>query len=236
MKLSYIPAFVTLLLFCSCSGGAQKFQAELDDLREIQARQTAQMDQFNDELKQLQGTVEELEYKILGKSKELENKLRRFGKRVPPPPGVPKDLLNKDQESISRNQGEAADQFSKGLELLRAGDFDKSKAVFEAFLEANPDTAFSDNALFWMGICYEKLGLYDRAIGSYSQVFSKFPAEDMVPVSLFHLATAFSKTSSNEEAVLTLEKLIDEHKNSPYAKKAKAMLTELKRSQRKRRR
>ena len=229
----------TLAVVCTagvgCAGGGSKMQAmesSLADLRGIQAQQTAKIDELQLELDTIKGSLDEIQFAVLGKTKELEQRLKRFGSRVPPPKGVPADLLNEDQERISRNSGPAAEMFGKGLELVRAGDFQTAQGLFQTFVDENPDTAFSDNALFWVGICLEKQGLYDRAVVSYSEVFQRFPAEDRVPAALFYLGGAFHKMDSNEEAKLTYQKLVDEHPRSSYAAKAKKELAAIRSSSR----
>lgn len=220
----------------ACSGGSKiaSLESALADLRGIQAQQTAKIDELQFELDKVKGSLDEVQFAVQGKTKELEQRLKRFGSRVPPPKGVPGDLLNEDQERISRNSGPAAEQFTKALELVRAGDFVTAQGLFQRFVEENPDTSFSDNALFWTGICLEKQGLYDRAVVSYSEVFQKYPAEDRVPAALFRLAGAFRKIESSEEAKLTYQKLVDEHPRSSYASKAKKELAAMRSSRRRR--
>lgn len=223
--------FAAAAAFCGgCAGGGSKLQSledSLSDLRALQAKQSAKVDELQLEIDKIKGSLDEIEFAVLGKTKELEQRLKRFGSRVPPPEGVPADLLNQDQERIARNTGEAAETFARALELLRAGDFPGAQELFQTFVDANPDTAFSDNALFWIGISLEKQGLYDRAVVAYSEVFQRFPAEDRVPAALFHLGGAFHKMDSVEEAKLTYQKLIDEHPRSSYAAKAKEELASL---------
>ena len=98
---------------------------------------------------------------------------------------------------------------------------------FNEFIQGNPGTAFTDNALFWTGVCYDKLGQFDRAIGSYSDVFQRYPAEDFVAPSLYRLAETFLKMDSKSEATLTLQKLVDEHKGTVWAQRGQELLTSI---------
>ena len=134
-----------------------------------------------------------------------------------------------------QQSGPSADQYKGALARLRGGDFEGAKGAFSAFIEQNPGTAFTDNGLFWLGICYSKLGQYDRAIVSFSDVFQSYPAEDMVPASLYYLAETFVKTNSHDDAILTLEKLREDHPKSKFAAKARKRIAEIKKLKRRRR-
>lgn len=196
----------------------------IEDLRSIQAEHTQQLSRIQDTLRTLSGKVDELEHVALGKTAELEQSLKQVSSRVPPPSGVPEDLLDRDDQEIARISGPAADQYRLALGQLRSGNFDAARGNFESFYQANPQTAFSDNALFWTGVCYEKMGQCDRAILPLSDVFQKLPAEDFVPVALLRLADCFDKLGSSRDAVLTLQKLVDEHPRSGPAEEARGRL------------
>lgn len=225
------------VFFAACAGARidsveRQMKSDLDDLRSIQAEHTADLNTIRQELREVSGKVEELQYVAMGRTKELERTLNRLGSRVPPPPGVPEKLLNSDEEQIASLTGPAADTYKRGLNQLRAGDFEGGRETFSRFVQDNPGTAFTDNALFWLGICYGKLGQYDRAVVAFSDVFQSYPAENMVPASLYHLSETFVKMGSIQDAKLTLQKLIDEHPKSSFNRKARNRLRELKRRRR----
>ena len=205
----------------------RELKSNLTDLRTLQAQQSSDLNSIRAELRQFSGRMEEIQHVSVGKTQELEQTITQLKSRVPPPAGVPEDLLNQDEERIASTPGAAADLYRKSLQQIRTGDFDGALRGLTQFIQENPGTAFTDNALFWQGIAAEKQGQYDRAIVSYSEVFQKYPAEDMVPAALFSLAEAFDKLGSKSDAVLTLQKLVDEHPRSPYASKGRARLMEL---------
>ncbi|HQH28994.1 MAG TPA: tetratricopeptide repeat protein, partial [Oligoflexia bacterium] len=159
--------------------------ASVGELRRIQADHTAALDEIRADLRMLAGKVEQIERQTMGKTKELERSLQRLGTRVPPPPGVPEDLLTQDEEAIAAIAGPAAEMYRQALGFLRGGDIEESRKLFARFVDQNPGTAFTDNALFWLGIACTKLGQYDRAVVAFSEVFQKYPAEDMVPAALY---------------------------------------------------
>lgn len=198
-------------------------------MRGIQAEHTAQLSEIRAELRTLRGKVEEMQYVSQGKAQELERTIQQLGARVPPPAGVPVDLLNSDEDKIAPIQGEAADLYRGALARLRAGDFQTAKQQFSDFAAANPGTAFTDNALFWSGIASNKLGQRDQAIVAFSDVLRTYPAEDMVAASMFYLGRVFAASDARDDAVLTFQRLIDEHPRSEFAAQARKEVRKLKR-------
>ncbi len=221
--------------FTACSDGritqleetTRKLKTEIADIRALQAEQTTSLRQIGSEMRSLTGRVEEVQHVSTGKTQELEQTITKLKSRVPPPAGVPEDLLNADDERIAANSGPAAEQYKLALQQIRTGDLESANQTLTSFITSNPGTAFTDNALFWLGITYQKLGKYDQAVGAFSDVFGKYPAEDFVPPSLFYLADTFVKTGAKQDAVLTLQKLLDEHPSSIVTPRAKALLSEL---------
>lgn len=218
----------------SSSKGGRTVNDDIQDLRSIQAQQTADLNKFKDELRIIRGQIEEIQYQSLGRTEELERTVKQLGSRVPPPAGVPEDILNDDEQQIGRIPGDASSLYISGLNALRSGDFSQAEQIFVQFVAGNPDTAFTDNALLWLGICYEKLGQMDRAVLMYSDVYQKFPAEDRVPVALYRLGDVFLTLGSKDEAKLAFQKIVDDHRGSSIAKQAKEKLAALKTSSKKR--
>ncbi len=223
-----------LLLGSACSGGRitaleESTKRDFRDVRSLQAETTASLNVIRQELRQMQGQIEELQHSSQGKAQQLEQSLRQLGSRVPPPEGVPAQLLTTDEEKIARITGASADEFKDALASLRAGDFAAANNLFSKFAAENPGTAFTDNALFWSGICNIKMGRYDQAVVSFSDVYQSYPAEDMVTPALFHLSVAFEKLGSKQDAIDTLQKLIDDHPSSALASKARTRIRTLKR-------
>jgi TolA-binding protein len=225
-----VIAISLLILFAACSDSRleqleiaqKKTKSDITDLRSLIAEHTASLGQLRADVNRLTGKVDETIHSTQGKTTELLNTIEQLSSRVPPPVGVPEDLLSEDEQAIAPHSGEQAEVFKGALRLLRSGNVDGAKAEFERFLQASTEAnRFSDNAYFWIGICSDKLGQTDQAITAYSNVFQKFPAEDRVPAALYRLAADFKKLGSINDSQLILQKLIDEHPTSEFARSAK---------------
>ena len=208
---------------------------DLGDIRSIQAQQNTKIEEIKTEMRGLTGKVEEVQHTSVGKTQELEQTISKLQSRVPPPAGVPEQLLNQDDERIAPLNGAAADMYRQALSAVRTGDFVVARTTLEQFIEQNPGTAFTDNALFWFGVVNERLNQLDKAVASFSEVFQKYPAEDMVPAALYFLAETLVRMNSKNDAILTLQKLIDEHPKSEFAAQGRARIAQLQPSVRKKR-
>ncbi len=236
----HFPSAVLSLMFalslCACGGGGRMHALEqfkdqttrdIADIRAVQAEHNAILGDIRAQFRELTGKVEEAQHLSVGRTQELERTLQRFGTRVPPPEGIPSELLSRDEDAIARNTGPAAELYRTALNQLRTGEFERAAVSFEEFVTQNPGTAFTDNALFWTALCREKMEQYDRAVSSYNEILQKYPAEDMVPMALLRLADNFARIGLIEDAVITLDKFIDEfprHSMIAQAKKRRAEL------------
>jgi TolA-binding protein len=220
-----ILSFSSLLILSACSAGLEKrMDRDFREIRSIQAEQTAAITEMRHEIRELTGRLDEIQHQTKGRTTQLESAIQQLGTRVPPPSGVPAKLLALDEQRITPIKGAAADMYRDALRLLRNGEFEQAHASFTEFAKRNPGTAFTDNAFFWSGISSMKLDRYERAIGEFSDVYEKYPAEDMVAPALYYMADALFHLGLGNDGVLTLQKLLDDHPDSEYAKKAKERL------------
>ncbi|MDR2338222.1 MAG: tetratricopeptide repeat protein [Deltaproteobacteria bacterium] len=218
-QIRYSDFLILFLLFLqvSCSGQTNELNTNLGQLRTVQAEMTTKISDLQSNIDLLTGRVEELEYKLRGQTEQIERKLDFVSSRVPPPEGVPEDLLNSDEEALKLNTGQSATSYKVGLSQIRTGDFEAARQTFLVFIENNPNTAYTDNALFWTGITWELIDNYDRAIVAYNDAYQKFPAEDYAPVAIYQISECFRKMNDTNNMRLMLQKLIDEYPKSKYA-------------------
>lgn len=222
-----ISMAIIFSLLSACSGSLEgKMNREFSEVRSIQAEQTSAITDIRHEIREIRGQLDEIQHSSKGKTRDLETAISKLGSRVPPPSGVPEQLLIADENSISRISGPAADSYKESLKLIRTGDFESAHKAFITFAEQNVGTAYTDNAYFWAGISSIKLARFERSIVEFSDVFQKYPAEDMVAPALYYMADALFNLGSGNDGVLTLQKLVDDHPKSEWAKKAKERLKE----------
>ena len=223
--LNFVILASVAVSFTACTTGLERrMDKELGDLRSMQAEQTVALSEMQQQVRQITGRLDEIQHVSQGRAQALEKSLEQLGNRLPPPSGVPEDLFAQDEDKIGKINGSSAEEYKRALQALRGGDFKASQDAFNTFASANAGTAFTDNALFWAGISAVKQGYYDQAIVSFSEVYQKYPAEDMVAPALYYMGEALFAMGSGNDGVLTFQKLIDEHPDSEYAAKAKSRI------------
>lgn len=228
--MKYLTIFAILLLV-ACSSGkspSELMDEDLSQIRAIQAENIASIENLTSEVRNLSGKVEEMQHSSQGKAQELEKTLAQVSSRVPPPAIVPVSLLEKDEKLISREVGAAAREYSLALRKLRAADFSGAQNGFREFVNQNPQTSFSDNAIFWVALCYESFGDYARAITYYSDVFTNYSKDDFAPAALYRLGENFLKMGSSFEAKDAFLKLKEDFPRSEFSLKAEEKLRVLK--------
>lgn len=117
--------------------------------------------------------------------------------------------------------------YLKGLESLKAGDVATAREQFTKFLEQNPKHELAANAYYWIGETHYSEKNYESAILAYQEVIKNFPGKDKVVAAMLKQAMSFNAIKDTKSARFVLKKLIEGFPKSEEAKKARAMLKEI---------
>lgn len=135
------------------------------------------------------------------------------------------ELANAKKDEV----GSAPDAlYLKGLDSLKGGYFSAAREQFSKFLEQNPKHELAANAHYWIGETYYSEKNYESAILSYQEVIKSYPGKDKVVAAMLKQAMAFNAIKDGKSAKFVLKKLIEGFPKSEEARKAKAMLKEIK--------
>ncbi len=63
----------------------------------------------------------------------------------------------------------------------RGGEYKTAIDRFRAFLQTHPSSDYADNALFWLGESYFKLGDHEQAVLAFDDVVKRYPEGNKVP-------------------------------------------------------
>jgi len=228
---------VTLLLVLSgvvsgCTAELQRdvrvLQRDLSQVRSIQADHHAQLTQLQEEQSALLGRMEEMEHsqrtKIDSAVSSLRNEVDTLTRRVPPPSGVPEDLLDQDVVTAGSLAPEVGSRFQKGLDLIRVGRFNESVSVLQTALDASVGMAHTAQIYFWLGVCYQQLRDFKNALRAFNEVVTGYPNSDRLPSALFKQAIVFKDLSDATTYEVTLRKLIKDFPKSMEARRARSLL------------
>jgi TolA-binding protein len=152
----------------------------------------------------------------------------------PPPPAVPQTAAPSWRETLGREVAAArssdyagAGLYRAGLSDMQQGNYANALAKFQGLQRRYPKSELSEPAEYFSAVALNEMGKYDQAILQYNDLAMRFPSGRFAAASLLGEAQAFMKINDRIDARLTLQKLLNDHPNSPQAPSARAMLASL---------
>ncbi len=205
------------------------------------------LDGLREEIRILNGKLEETEYLLKRKTAALEDAIAKR-----------KDILGKVEKRSALNY-DCIVNIQQYLNLESSGPYSKIKTVdktkkrfsedevyasakqafdrsdleaareeFQRIIKQYPKSPHADNAQFWIGEIYYREKWYEKAILEYQKVIEKYPKGNKVPASLLKQGFAFLNLGEKANARLILNELVAKHPKSNEAKIAKQKLKGLK--------
>jgi tol-pal system protein YbgF len=187
-----------------------------DNLEEIKSR----LGKLNQQLVDLQNTVQSLDAKISG------------GGGTPPATGVSGSgtPLSQPTSSVAPAAGPApsADTlYSNGLRDITSGKYDLARQEFQDYLKHYGDTDLASNAQFYLGeIAYSQKN-YDQAVTEYDRVLTNYPKSFKLAPAHLKKGMALIELGQKTAGVRELRELIKRYPGGEEERKARAKLKEL---------
>lgn len=144
------------------------------------------------------------------------------------------DSLSKKMSELAKDKKEEAaatgtdSLYLKGLDALKAGDVASAREQFTTFIDQNPKHDLAANAQYWIGETHYSEKNYEPAILAYQEVIKNYPGKEKVLAAMLKQALAFNEIKDTKSSKYVLKKLIEGFPKSEEAKKAKALLKEMK--------
>ncbi len=190
-----------------------------------------QVDALQDEVSRLRGAVEEAKHsaeQALSEARSVRQATPSGGAArgniaAMPVPGGPTPLS-------SEIRG-----YEEAFALYRGGEYEAAIDRFRSFLQNHESSDYADNALFWMGECYAKLGDYERAVLTFQDVVKRYPEGNKVPDALYRQGIALleiGQRSGDQQtydvaARQIFERIVRQHPQSERAAEAQRQLEAL---------
>ena len=229
--------------------GASRDSTE-KNLRGQYAGINADMEAMRQDLRQLTGRVEELEYVIKRKVSDYESGGQKRGERLDElnlsvakmdqrlaqmeqylnleskasrPETNPKTPGAAVQNASSESDQQLYDQARRAYDN---GEFDKARQLFQKLIKDYPKSSIVDNAQFWIGESYYQEKWYERAILEYQTVIEKYPKGNKVPSAMLKQGLALQQIGEKSSARLIFEELVKKYPKSSEAAIASRKLKE----------
>jgi tol-pal system protein YbgF len=232
-----------------------RLQTEVIDQSDLQGMEQSMQDMTNKNLRSnadLALRVEELQEQIEALHASLEVTTRRLqtisqelaagraqsgvGVVLPPVTVAPGD---EDLGTASSNRGgmpagAAAGSVASPDELYRSayedymrGNYDLAADGFGEYMRRWPSTELTDNALYWIGECYDAQEKPEEALTTFTKVLEDYPTSDKAAAAQLKKGLIYLKMGDQGQGVVNLQYVVYEHPGTREADLAREQLRSL---------
>lgn len=200
-----------------------------------------QLQQLQEEVARLRGTLEEQQYEIqrlkqegLERYQDLDSRLSSAGQA--PAPAAPATSGSQAAAPVAPaapangTPGDPAKEklfYDAAFDLIKAKDFAKADQAFSAFLRKYPTSQYAGNAQYWLGEVKLAQGDLQGAGRAFAQVSQSYPQHQKVADSLYKLAGVEQRLGETGKAKGILQQVIAQYPGTSAAQLAQRDLARL---------
>ncbi len=107
--------------------------------------------------------------------------------------------------------------YADGRKAYDNGELDAARQLFQKFIKEFPKSKNVDNAQFWIGESYYREKWYERAILEYQTVIEKYPNGNKVPAAMLKQGMALQHIGEKPSARLIFEELVKKYPKASEA-------------------
>jgi tol-pal system protein YbgF len=230
-------------------------QTEVIDKSDLRAMEQSMTDLTNKNMRSnadLAQKVEELQEQIEALYSSLEATTRRLQEIsqqmaasrsapvavLPPVTTLPSDAEGEGAPTagaaaagaaaLSGGGGTSPDElYRSAYEDYMRGNYDLAADGFAEYLRRYPNTELSDNALYWIGECYDAQERPEDALNTFTRVLDEFPNSDKAAAAQLKKGLIYLKTGDQGQGVVNLQYVVYEHPGTREADLAREQLKSL---------
>jgi tol-pal system protein YbgF len=219
-------------------------QSKEKNLRSQFAGMNVSLETLQQDIRTLNGRIEEIDYAVKRKLDEaanagtrmdevslrvakLEQRLDQLEQYLNLNESGKADLKQKTSNSAYQSQENSERQlYDNAKQAFDNGQLDKARQGFHQFISTYPKSANVDNAQFWIGESYYREKWYEKAILEYQTVIEKYPKGNKVASAMLKQGMAFLQLGDQSNARLILKELEKKYPKSKEAQIATKKLSE----------
>lgn len=194
---------------------------------------------LQEDLRDLRGQIEELQHQARQREQgqrdlyqDLDSRLQALEREVgivsaPIAGDAPEEAAAATADSADGADAEAVEQaYLAAFEKLQQ---ERQAAIrdFEAFVQAHPDSEYTDNAWYWLGQAHYVERAYGKAANAFRQVLEGFPDSNKAPDALYKTAVIQDERGEYADARKTLNEVIEKYPEDGAAELARKRLEAL---------
>ena len=117
--------------------------------------------------------------------------------------------------------------YRSAYEDYMRGNYDLAADGFGEYLRLYPRTELSDNALYWIGECYDALEKPQESLDTFTQVLEDYPTSDKAAAAQLKKGLIYLKMGDQGQGVVNLQYVVYEHPGTREADLAREQLRSL---------
>lgn len=133
-------------------------------------------------------------------------------------------------ESVAEEKADPAKaeaEYQRAFKLLKESQYEQAVVAFKKFLKEYPDSAFSDNAQYWLGETNYVMQHYELAINEYQALLNTYPNSQKVSHALLKIGYSYAELGNAEDATKILNKVKKQYPGTTAARLADERLRKL---------
>jgi tol-pal system protein YbgF len=180
-----------------------------------------QLDALQAEVRQLRGSLEELQFALEGAREQQRAQYLDLDRR-----------LKAVEQGAARLAEPAAAPgpeagYQAAFDSLKAGRYPEARAGFEAFLVAYPGHELASNAQYWLGEVFYVERDYEAALAAFGKVLSTVPQARKAPDALLKSGYCHYELKRYPAARSALSRVTADYAGTPAARDAAARLARM---------
>lgn len=197
---------------------------------------------LQEDVRKLRGRIEELQYRARQREQRqrdlyrdldrrllaLEKKAGIAGASPEEGGGTPEKAGDADEPADKAADPEAVEQaYLAAFDKLKQGERKEAVDDFEAFVEAHPDSEYTDNAWYWLGQAHYVERGYDKAEKAFRRVLDEFSDSAKAPAALYKIGVIRDERGEYDGARKALNDVIEKYPEDDAAELARKRLEAL---------
>jgi tol-pal system protein YbgF len=117
--------------------------------------------------------------------------------------------------------------YRSAYEDYMRGNYDLAADGFGEYMRRFPNTELTDNALYWIGECYDAQEEPQQALDTFTKVLEDYPTSDKAAAAQLKKGLIFLKMGDQGQGVVNLQYVVYEHPGTREADLAREQLRSL---------
>lgn len=225
-------------------GGAQSVRIPPAGGYSVQNEMLFTVQQLQDEVRKLRGTVEEQQHKLQQLEQQQRDRYRDMDRRLtllmaavpeeslvaartaleqPSPVSDPPDSTTEPKQAVTTAGDGSA--YESAYSHVRQRDYVQAEQAFERFLSEYQDSALVPNAWYWLGEVKLAQDKAEAAASAFNQVVESYPRHAKAADALYKLGVLANRGRDVMTARRLMQRVQDEYPQSSAAGLARSFLS-----------